>query len=735
MIAPVCLPTGPPPVGEMCTTTGWGWSLGIRNRTLRGTTHLNELHLPIISNEVCGSDDYWGDKITPNMVCAGHSGHGVCVGDSGGPVVCNNNGESPYSLVGVTSYTAKQCRNPDGKSPSVFANVYNYLEWIHTTTAINCTGYIPSDSGNCYKFVNERMTYEEAEEHCQAEESYLVEIGSQMEQYFLQGLVGDNKVWIGLQDKAHNGNWSHWNSGAPVAYSNWQDDQTDNKRGEQYCAELNNRWSIGKWYDENCEAKQNFVCEQGSNQAFLASRKCYSFHEERKNYAEAQDMCTSLGGHLVDINSEWEQLFLTGIFNYYHSKWKECYSGLIWLGIGNQSEDGNQRTWNSGTNITYSNWGSVEESAYRLWYRWQSTNCVVMDSDGKWQESACDTKLRFLCENIILTKSSRYGHTLCNFDMKEQMIADVNRPFPIERKMYCNYFFSDDGHSYNYVQIYEGMTYFAAEEFCRYEESYLVEIDSPIEQYFRQWLVGIERLVWIGLQDKDQNGKWSHWNSGAPVEFSNWDDGEPNNHDGVEYCAELNFRKWNVKNCEAKQKFICERGSNQASDMSRKCYSYHKEESSYADARVICTSEGGYLVEINSEWEQLFVHEMTDGFIWLGLNDLLEEGNWTKWNSGAPVTYSNCFSREPDNGKGVNCGVMFWRKWGVSMGCYINRFISEQSRHTTSFSRDDPEDNCYHSLNCCTDDTCYKFHYETSSRCHLNNKWLTNDNYLLDPLC
>ncbi len=202
VIAPVCLPTGPPPVGHRCATTGWGWTLGTGLRH-----HLNEVHPPILSNEVCGSPDYWGDKITPNMVCAGYQGTGICIGDSGGPLVCDNGLNTPYSLVGITSWVKEKCRNPDGTKPSVFTNVYNYLEWIQTT--MNCTGYTRSDNGHCYKFVNNEMNYTQAEEHCQAEGGYLVEIGSQVEQYFLQGLVSGN-VWIGLQD--HTGNWSQWNS-------------------------------------------------------------------------------------------------------------------------------------------------------------------------------------------------------------------------------------------------------------------------------------------------------------------------------------------------------------------------------------------------------------------------------------------------------------------------------------------------------------------------------------------
>ncbi len=259
VIAPVCLPTGPPAAGEICTTTGWGLTLGTGDRT-----RLNELHLPVLSNGVCGSQRYWGDYITPNMICAGYRSHGVCSGDSGSPLVCNNNGNGPYTLIGVTSFVARGCRNTRGTKPSVFANAYSYHQWIQNSI-LNCDGYVRSEAGHCYKYFKNGKYYSEAKKFCRSQGSYLVEIGSQMEQNFLQELVGGKKSWIGLQDKDRRKNWDHWNSGSPVVFSNWGHGEPNNHRGE-YCAELRNDgdWN-GRWNDKNCQRKRNFVCERGGN--------------------------------------------------------------------------------------------------------------------------------------------------------------------------------------------------------------------------------------------------------------------------------------------------------------------------------------------------------------------------------------------------------------------------------------------------------------------------------------
>ena len=82
------------------------------------------------------------------MICGGGSGPDTCQGDSGGPLVCalrDHSGENQvrgrkeneshevkiqYVLVGVTSWGIG-C----GKTPGVYAEVADYLDWINEITA------------------------------------------------------------------------------------------------------------------------------------------------------------------------------------------------------------------------------------------------------------------------------------------------------------------------------------------------------------------------------------------------------------------------------------------------------------------------------------------------------------------------------------------------------------------------------------------------------------------------
>lgn len=56
------------------------------------------------------------------------TGHGVCFGDSGGPIILQNNGAT--TIVGVASGVQDNCH-----SKSVFMNVFYYLDWIVTNTS------------------------------------------------------------------------------------------------------------------------------------------------------------------------------------------------------------------------------------------------------------------------------------------------------------------------------------------------------------------------------------------------------------------------------------------------------------------------------------------------------------------------------------------------------------------------------------------------------------------------
>ncbi|XP_062702305.1 trypsin-1 isoform X1 [Aedes albopictus] len=136
-LRPVCQPTS----GELYTgyngiVTGWGTtsSGGSVSPTLQ------EVTVPIMSNEDCKNTSYSGDQITDNMMCAGYP-EGMkdsCQGDSGGPLhVISKEMESEniHQIAGVVSW-GQGCAKPD--YPGVYSRVNRYEDFIKNNTIDGC---------------------------------------------------------------------------------------------------------------------------------------------------------------------------------------------------------------------------------------------------------------------------------------------------------------------------------------------------------------------------------------------------------------------------------------------------------------------------------------------------------------------------------------------------------------------------------------------------------------------
>ncbi|KAH8394902.1 hypothetical protein KR222_009436, partial [Zaprionus bogoriensis] len=127
---PVCLPAPTETyAGQTAVVTGWG-ALS-EGGPISDT--LQEVEVPILSQQECRNSNYGIEKITDNMICAGYveeGGKDSCQGDSGGPMHVIGAGQS-YQLAGIVSW-GEGCAKPG--SPGVYTRVSNFNQWIADNT-------------------------------------------------------------------------------------------------------------------------------------------------------------------------------------------------------------------------------------------------------------------------------------------------------------------------------------------------------------------------------------------------------------------------------------------------------------------------------------------------------------------------------------------------------------------------------------------------------------------------
>lgn len=88
--------------GHECFLSGWGIT---DVETQSNVNTLRQVKLPLVSQDVCNSEDSYGGRINRRYFCAGlrEGGKDGCTYDSGGPLVCPNEVDK-WFLIGMMSW-------------------------------------------------------------------------------------------------------------------------------------------------------------------------------------------------------------------------------------------------------------------------------------------------------------------------------------------------------------------------------------------------------------------------------------------------------------------------------------------------------------------------------------------------------------------------------------------------------------------------------------------------------
>jgi len=135
-IGPLKFSTGPPLPTDTYTAIGFGVN-NVQNRT----TPANLLQVSIPASDPTLCDKVWPGYLQKNMVCAEHENADTCWGDSGGPLMRNEN--SQWKLVGLTSFGQNLVSGQEGCGG---AGDFGYYTWAysHMDFVSNVTG-IPAE--------------------------------------------------------------------------------------------------------------------------------------------------------------------------------------------------------------------------------------------------------------------------------------------------------------------------------------------------------------------------------------------------------------------------------------------------------------------------------------------------------------------------------------------------------------------------------------------------------------
>lgn len=120
-------------VGVRGIASGWG----TLKEDGKPSCVLQEVEVPVISNEECRNTNYSSKMISDNMMCAGYPATGqkdTCQGDSGGPLVRERD-DKKYELIGIVSW-GNGCARPG--YPGVYTRVTRYLDWILKNSRDGC---------------------------------------------------------------------------------------------------------------------------------------------------------------------------------------------------------------------------------------------------------------------------------------------------------------------------------------------------------------------------------------------------------------------------------------------------------------------------------------------------------------------------------------------------------------------------------------------------------------------
>ncbi|XP_075877945.1 macrophage mannose receptor 1-like [Nelusetta ayraudi] len=534
--------------------------------------------------------------------------------------------------------------------------------------------WIPYD-GHCFHLNRAPQTWFNAQKECRKEEGDLVSIRNVEDQSFVisqLGYASTDELWIGLNDIRTEGLFD-WGDHSTVSYTSWTYGKPTVSINTEDCVLITGE--NGNWQDRTCDERHGFICMKQSTTESTGEEVyveigckfgwkrhgsyCYFVGTATKTFNDAKADCVASDSYLADVSNGVDNAFLVSLVGLRPEK-------HFWLGLSNQ-ENIDEFVWTKANSVTFTHWNTAMPGSQQ--------GCVAMTTGilaGLWDLLPCSNTEKYICKHLA-----------------EGAVLTV--PPPTQAPPTCQEGWTRVGTRNYCAKFFTGprsheKTWFEARDYCRAIGGDLLSIHSSLELY-----VGRHGRAWIGLHVPDPSTGYV-WSDRSSVNFLHWQEGEPNNFNDDESCAEYRIYSfgqggsWNDMNCESYNDWLCqiragvipipppnntETTNNLTSDgwiKWRENQYYINENPMYMDdARHYCRQRHGDLVSINSKDENTFIWKQISrnyGTFYIGMSVGLDGSLW--WMDGTTLGIQRWDENEPNtNNVGANCVLMtyymgFW---------------------------------------------------------------------------
>ncbi|XP_033992149.1 C-type lectin domain family 6 member A-like isoform X4 [Trematomus bernacchii] len=108
---------------------------------------------------------------------------------------------------------------------------------------------------------------------------------------------------------------------------------------------------------------------------------CYNLSTEEAYWEQSRQNCTAGGAHLVTVDSEEEQEFISSMIK-----------GDTWIGLSDREEEGTW-TWVDGSPLNLTLWEETQPDNGA-----ERTHCAYISPSAWWNDQSCEDHLPWICE-------------------------------------------------------------------------------------------------------------------------------------------------------------------------------------------------------------------------------------------------------------------------------------------------------------------------------------------------